>query len=62
MTAFNYSSQQWETGPEARETLKKNLAFELSVLNGPKGDSYARFINVDKTLAIKRLREQLDSL
>lgn len=44
MRAFNYNTQQWETGAKAAVTRIKQLRAEIEILKSPRAAEYLRFI------------------
>lgn len=61
--AYNYDTQQWETGAAAAATRRKQLREELDLLKGPEGVRFAEFSGIpDITAAIACLEQQLAAL
>lgn len=58
--AYDYEKQEWTSGDRARELRRVQLTEELNLLQGDKGQSYAKFIGYeDTTLAISSCKKQL---
>jgi len=53
-TAFNYQTQKWETGAQARTTRIAQLQLEIATLTGHRGGQYAAFLGVDQNAALAR--------
>jgi hypothetical protein len=58
MIAFNYGTQKWEDGESAKSTRIGQLAEELALLEGVRGDEYARFAGISKARAIAGIKAQ----
>lgn len=43
-TAFDYDKQQWVRGDDALQLLRKQCRETLDLLQGAKGEEYARFM------------------
>lgn len=60
MNAYNYQTQQWESGNAAQVTRKAQVVEELGLLRGPQGKQYAQFVGLgDPAVAIARLEKEL---
>ena len=63
MLAYNYDTQEWLDGDEGRDALEAQLAEELTLLQGPRGNEYARFLGyVNNTPAIARVLARLGEI
>ncbi len=63
--AFNYETQQWETGQAADSLRLSQIADELALLRGPQGERYAKFCGgdcPDREAMIARLEMELAGL
>ena len=60
-TAYDYENQRWVTDENDAITLRlAQLDEELTLLQGPRGADFAKFINVDRSKAISAIMlEQL---
>jgi len=65
MNAYNYDSQQWESGESAVITRAAQIKDELAILESPRAMEYCRFlgqINPRPEILIKALRAELGEL
>ncbi|HJR14218.1 MAG TPA: hypothetical protein VJ833_10010 [Rhodanobacteraceae bacterium] len=52
MVAFDYTTQQWLEGDAAREVALHQAQATLALLQSPAGVDYAKFVGVDRGVAI----------
>lgn len=56
MTAFDYTTQQWISGPEALVLRREQDRAELALLEGKGGDAYVALVGGSKARRIAELR------
>lgn len=61
MTAFDYKTQKWVTGPEAKTLRAEQLKQEIAVLESARGSEYLGFLGMKESLpaAIARMKALL---
>ena len=59
--AYNYTTQQWVEGEEARLERRNQLLEEIELLKSPRGAEYLRFLGSAHTVeeALKKASEEL---
>ena len=62
MIAFDYTTQQWVEGDAAREIALQQARATLVLLQSPAGVDYAKFIGVNRGVAIAEARRAVLNL
>lgn len=60
--AYDYETQQWVSGVQGAVLRRQQLQDELELLQGSKGAEYARFVNFDRSEAIRCAQLELNRL
>ncbi len=61
-TAFDYVTQTWVSGDEARKLRIHQVTDTIELLNGPRGIEYAKFIRVEHASHLRALETELTQL
>ncbi len=63
MNAFNYHTQEWNSGEEARCLRIQQLRETYTLLSGPRGEEFARFLGIkDKADDMRKILAELEIL
>ena len=58
MTAYDYQTQEWVSGARGTKLRLEQLREELSIVRGPKGEEYVKFMGT-KGLLVSYVRDEL---